>query len=237
MRIQMIMALAAAFAAGSAVQAAPLETSTLSINAPGINGNESQVVYLPFSGDLVHGSGEGPNYTWSISADADPLINWGFTAVTPGPYHVEFFLPLVPGTYELLRNQASVVLSDVGDGDNSSTVSALTVDGQVPDGVSISGALLTGGPITALNGGFANASFGPAWALQTLINPSGMRMILDFDFVSDDNDGSAAFAGQLVLTNLPPGGDLSDVPEPATTAMIGAGLLGIAAIKRLHRRR
>ena len=137
-----------------------------------------------------------------------------------------FFMPVVGGPYTFLQSIASVTMSDIGEGDNPTTVSTVTIDGQVPVGTSIPGVFLSGANISAPNGGTGSASFGPTFVVQDFSGAAGMQVVLDFILENIDGDGSAAFTGQLLLGGST--GVDDTVPEPATSALIGLGLLGIA---------
>jgi len=171
------------------------------------------------------------DYNVSLSGNTDPFINWSFGSAVPGPYHVVFSIPVVAGDYSSLKNQASVTISDIGLGLNPTSISNVSIDGEVPAGTSIPAVLLTG-DVTDPNGTVnANHAYGPASLTQTFSSPGSMAVALNFTLTSPDGDGSAAFSGQLVLN--PSGG----VPEPASFALLCLGTMGFIGMGRSLRPR
>ncbi len=220
------------FAAGIICVEPPfcLAGTSPALGVSGPAGNTIFSVGLNGDGKTFEGSGTGDGYTWSYQGNTDPLVNWGFTATTPGTYHVVFFMPVVGGPFNTLRNQGSLTISDIGRGNNPTSVTDISLTGEVPAGTVIGGVTLLDSSVTAANGGFGNATFGPATVSQSFGSPPSMAAVLNFKLSDPDGDGSAAFSGQLRLT-----GGASSVPEPATMALFGFGLIAIAGIARRQR--
>jgi hypothetical protein len=200
-----------------------LDNQQLSWSSPGIVNSQST---LPPDHSV-------PDYTWSYWGNSDPIINWGFSASSPGTYDVTFILPVVGGPYDTLKNQASVTVSDGGPGfDNPTSVTNVLIDGQVPSGTVIPGVSLTG-DVTAPDGSFpaVGHTYGPVTVIQSFGSPASMAVHLHFDLTSLDNDGSAAFVGQLSLQ--PTVGS----PEPATGALLCIAVAGFVGMGRSLRGR
>jgi hypothetical protein len=170
------------------------------------------------------GGGEGPGFTFTYSGNTDPLINWGFSATAPGAYHVIFYMPVVGGPYDRLKNMSGVTISDNG-GNFPTSASNINIKGQVPAGNTVAGVTLMNSIVQAPSNNFNQATMGPISIIQNFGFPSSMAVDLSFNLASVDNDGSAAFTGQLSLTKTP-------IPEPASLTMLGIGLLGLAAFLR-----
>jgi len=84
--------------------------------------------------------------------------------------------------------------------------------------------------VSASNGNFVTTNFGPVSVSQAFASAPSMAAVLNFVLTSPDSDGSAAFTGQLELTAA-----AVSSPEPATMALFGFGLIGLAALaKRFH---
>jgi hypothetical protein len=198
-------------------------TQPLSWSSPGTVNSHST---LPPDGSV-------PDYTWSYSGFNDPIINWGFTASTPGTYDVTFLLPVVGGPYDTLKNQASVTISDGGSGfGNPTSVTNVLIEGEVPSGTVIPGVSLTG-DVTAPDGSFPPVAqtYGPATVTQSFGSPVSMAVHLHFDLTSLDSDGSAAFVGQLSLQPT------VGTPEPATGALLCVAVAGFVGMGRSLRGR
>lgn len=200
-------------------------------NAPGVGiwspSGQGQQATLGFNedGKTFRGAGEGPGYDWSFSGNTDPLINWAFGAAAPGNYVVVYFMPVVGGPYNRLMQLASLSVSDIGQGNNPTTVNNISILGQVPAGNTIAGVTLLNVPVVAPNPGFGNANLGPVSVMQNFGNPPSMAVRLSFGLVSPDGDGSTSFNGQLKLDAVP-------TPEPGSLALLGAGLLGLLGVRR-----
>ena len=165
-------------------------------------------------------------FTFTFSGNSDPLINWSFSATAPGVYHVVFFLPVVGGPYNHVKNQASVTISDIGaGGGNGTSVTNVSIEGDVPSGTS-AGVDLSG-PLSIGDNSTGSRSYGPSELIGSFGNPANMALVLDFTLTSIDGDGAAGFAGQFLLNKVPVG-----VPEPGTTVLMAAGLLGLALLGR-----
>ena len=74
---------------------------------------------------------------------------------------------------------------------------------------------------TSAHFGTAALAYGPVSLSQSFGNPGSMSVVLDFTFTSLDNDGTAAFNGELSLAD-------SSAPEPATFSIFGLGILALA---------
>ena len=167
-----------------------------------------------------------PGFTFTFSGNSDPLINWSFSATAPGVYHVVFLLPVVGGPYNHVKNQASVTISDIGaGGGNGTSVTNVSIEGDVPAGTS-AGVDLSG-PLSIGDNSTGSRSYGPSELIGNFGNPANMALVLDFTLTSIDGDGAAGFAGQFLLNKVPVG-----VPEPGTTVLMAAGLLGLALLGR-----
>jgi len=175
-------------------------------------------------GKTFRASGESTGLNWQFSGNTDPLINWGFAASAPGAYVVTYFMPVVGGPYNRLTNIASLSVSDVG-APNPTTVSGISVLGQVPAGNTIVGVTLLTPAVVAPPLGFGNANMGPAVVNQAFGNPASMAVRLGFTLGSPDNDGSTSFNGQLKLDQAP-------IPEPASLLLFGTGLVGLSVWRK-----
>jgi hypothetical protein len=198
-------------------------SAPLSWSTPGIVNSQSA---LPPDGSV-------PDYTWSYSGKSDPIINWTFGASAPGTYDITLILPVTGGPYDTLKNQASVTVSDGGSGfGNPTSVTNVLIEGEVPSGTVIPGVSLTG-DVTAPDGSFPAVAqtYGPATVTQSFGSPASMAVHLHFDLTSLDNDGSAAFVGQLSLQPT------VGAPEPATGALLCVAVAGFVGMGRSLRGR
>ena len=175
---------------------------------------------------FVDFTGKTTDYNFSFVGNADPLINWAFSASAPGTYHVVFLLPVVGGPYNHVKNQAGVIISDIGAGGGQVTsVTGVSIEGDVPAGTS-AGVDLTGN-LSVGDSSTGSHAYGPSDLISSFGSPATMALVLDFTLTSLDLDGSAAFSGQVLLNKVPVG-----VPEPGTTVLMAAGLLGLALLGR-----
>ncbi|MDB5303752.1 MAG: hypothetical protein JWM97_1301 [Phycisphaerales bacterium] len=200
------------------------------VQVTGPEGSSTTPVPFKADGKTFAWRTDAPGYSVSMSGDSDPFINWSFSVSGPGAYHVLFTVPVLPGTYNSVINQAAVTLSDVGLGLNPTSISNVSIDGEVPVGTSIPAVLLTGGA-SAPNGGFGSTTYGPKFVNETFTSPATMAVAVDFTLTSLDADGGASFNGQFVLSPT------VQSPEPASLSLLCLGAMGFVGMGRSLRPR
>lgn len=202
---------------------------------------------------LVNGSFEDsyPGMTWAESVKVGTNIN-GWTVVGPGGLYGGYPLVVLASTY---YENGGAIRFTAQDGNRSLD---LTGNGnQGPNGVSqtVSTTPGSGYELAFYVGNQDNSfwNYASASAISLLINGVTAGIFVNgdnshnnlnwkkftYDFVADTSSTTIAFINATPLSDHEAGLDnvslvqlASTVPEPATLALTGAGLIGLAAMRR-----
>ena len=148
-------------------------------------------------------------FSIGVSNDTDGAVDYEFT----------FGLPYVGGPYDAMRAQIGASLTDLrGDGVSLDLAHTTELDGAAIAGLDLGGVCTAAGQCPADDG-----LFGPVFATVTSLTDGLLVTKVAFTLSGHD---SVSLAGFVELY------DSTAVPEPATLALFGLGLAGLAAARR-----
>lgn len=190
------------------------KTALLTVGLVGAMTLSAQADYV-FSGTGNSGTLSGPTQSWSFNYNGTD--NWGSPGIAAGT--VQYGLP---------DSAYGFVITFTGPG--TINAASITIGNNA-------------GCVGSLDGGTTFCALNPSQIWEaSLVGPSSIQFlaqdpsyVLDTDrsyFVNIffDNGTPTGFTGSW-LTSFSPNGPGSDVPEPATLALLGAGLLGLGRFR------
>ncbi|MCX6590326.1 MAG: PEP-CTERM sorting domain-containing protein [Acidobacteria bacterium] len=177
---------------------------------------------------------EANGYEWVLSWNVDPTLSWSYTTITNGFQSVDFFIPVVGGSYDQIFNSGGYAITgtknSAGAGITGFKVEAIvpyntTIVPQglvtVPNTTGVKGSLSKSDDNTNSGGIGPFVPFGPSPAVTGMM---GVRV--SFTAILSKGDQLSLNGTLTIEKETPP------VPEPATFGLIGAALVGLGVFAR-----